>query len=145
VRRLAPFAPGSVVGERGLVMKPAVLGLDGGPEGIRRDRHTHCSSRLVARQGRREKRRDIMSKNIVPGALTEGLKQAKSRALTDDELNVVVGGATYRDPFVRTVMNAFFDTILCDGYINGVQSNIANTTGGLMTTQNPSVPRCTNI
>jgi hypothetical protein len=40
------------------------------------------------------KRRNVMSKNIVPAVLTEAPKRVESGALTDDELSVVPGGAT---------------------------------------------------
>ena len=53
-----------------------------------------------------------MSNEIVPAMSTEGWRKAESRALTDDELNVVAGGAKNDDnPFVEAVMNAFNDTI----------------------------------
>jgi hypothetical protein len=48
-----------------------------------------------------------MSKKIIPAAMTEGPKQAASRALTDNELNVVAGGArNLENPCVRTALEA---------------------------------------
>jgi len=54
-----------------------------------------------------------MSNKIVPAVLIEGSKRVESGALTDDELNIVVGGAANEDnPFAEEALFAFYSATM---------------------------------